>query len=226
MAPYWRFRATSFYADSIPGGVYAADIMYCDWSCELCWSKYGWRGTTPRREFTGAQAARRILEGMDRSGKRGARLSGGEPGLYWDHVLDLAATFAAAEPKAPLIIETSGAGLELSDVDALDAIEGVIVLAFGLKAGSSEGLARLTGMSAEDAEAAHTKQLENFAYAALECERLVAYGTLLDHFTTEEEYGGMQGALAKQGVTRKLALEVFKPFGGTNKYVPDGHGKE
>src|SRR5437870_1694361 len=94
-APYWRFRPTPFYDGMFLNGTYTADIVGCNWTCEGCWSGYGWRGAEDKLSkkrgggtFTPAEVVDRLIRGMKRNAMSGCRISGGEVSMRWDeHVV-------------------------------------------------------------------------------------------------------------------------------------------
>src|SRR4051794_33465354 len=52
-APSHRLRPTDFYDDVYLNGTFTADVAGCNWTCEHCWSKYGWRGSRLDRRIGG-----------------------------------------------------------------------------------------------------------------------------------------------------------------------------
>ncbi|MCW1301314.1 MAG: radical SAM protein [Candidatus Nanoarchaeia archaeon] len=83
LAKYYRFRATRFY-----GGCATADISGCNLRCGYCWSSnVVWRnlGKFCEPEFV----AQRLNEIALRNGFRYCRISGGEPTICKEHLLEV-----------------------------------------------------------------------------------------------------------------------------------------
>jgi uncharacterized Fe-S cluster-containing radical SAM superfamily protein len=159
LAPYWRFRPTTFYDQVFLNG-YTADVVGCNWTCEHCWSKYGWRGVDPEKlpkgggEFSASQVADKLLKGMQRNQQPMCRISGGEATMYWKpHMVNVIREVITRthgqrmhiRGKTPrqgvalgILIETNGSVLTVNMLKALEDDFGQearrIVLAIGMKA--------------------------------------------------------------------------------------------
>src|SRR4051794_39490625 len=203
LAPYYRFRPTDFYDTVFPNGTYTADIAGCNWTCEHCWSKYGWRGldleAMPKGsgEFTSDQVAAKLVKGMERNLQPMCRISGGEASMYWDphmvgvirHMLEMTqgkrmkirgVTEPGVGAAMGICIEANGSVLTVAQLNALEAEFGEearrIVLAIGMKATNAGELARLTGMTAATAERFHKGQMRTLRHLALKAKHLGGFG--------------------------------------------------
>ena len=87
IAPYRRFRPSpQFYTNVFTGGTYCADIIGCPWTCDHCWSAFGWTHdpSQARFELTPEQVVSKLVAGMVRNGAQAGRISGGEATMYWN----------------------------------------------------------------------------------------------------------------------------------------------
>jgi uncharacterized Fe-S cluster-containing radical SAM superfamily protein len=238
-APYMRARPTHFYPE-FANGTYALDIAGCHWTCENCWSSYGWRGKEAPHWWEPDEAVDRAIEGMKRNAQTCARLTGGEASMYWDHLYEFCKIFLdrtqdrvmhipgftqeEGDPLA-LLVETNGSLLSPEKLDMLDDLgEGAyrLILNFGLKATTAEGLADLTGMDLEKAEKFHDQQYENFIYAVRDCERIDVMGSLLDQFTDPEDFARLQRRVQRWFPTGgdNLSILQFKKYPNKPAYTP------
>lgn len=200
LAPYQRFRPTRFY-----DGSYTADVMYCNWTCNNCWSKFGWRTVEPKFELTSDQVVSKLVGGMRRNSMAVSRITGGEPSIYWnDHMQYVAQKFllqtagetvkvAGVRKKQPmvLILETNGTAMTPAGIDAVEAAAGDeawrLHITVGVKASSTPRLSSLTGHTIKTAQRFRGKQMELIEHLA-QPDRIVDFTTLfLDAFTEEEE---------------------------------------
>jgi len=98
---YYRFRGGKWY-----GGIATGDVVGCNLRCKFCWSwRYSYytnKGFFCRPE----EAFNRMLNIAEKRGYRYVRLSGGEPTIAKDHLLDLLKLFS--ETKYTFILETNG----------------------------------------------------------------------------------------------------------------------
>jgi len=82
---YYRFRADRFY-----GGIATADCMGCNMDCAFCWS---YRTRLHPERFGTFYSPEAVVERLVRiaheHGFRAVRISGNEPTLCKDHLLDV-----------------------------------------------------------------------------------------------------------------------------------------
>jgi uncharacterized Fe-S cluster-containing radical SAM superfamily protein len=225
LAPYNRFQKRRFY-----GGCYTADIMYCNWTCEHCWSGFGWRTVPPKMELTSDQVVGKLLTGMRRHGLAFSRISGGEVSIYWrDHMRLVAGKFLeqtegerikveGRRVKQPmrLVLETNGTAIGPPEVEAFEALYGDeaerVQLTIGVKATSAARLADLTGQTPATASRFRGKQLELVRFLS-EPGRTIAWSALfLDAFSDEDELAAFIDELEaiNPGITEGNRIDMQK----------------
>jgi uncharacterized Fe-S cluster-containing radical SAM superfamily protein len=246
LAPYYRFRPTDFYDSVFPNGTYTADIVGCNWTCEHCWSKYGWRNLDvddmPRGgEYTSDQVAEKLVKGMERNLQPMARISGGEASMYWDpHMLGVIRSVlqrtagqrmkirGMTEPGVGMAmgicIETNGSVLTPAMLNALEEEHGEqaarIVLAVGMKATNSDELGRLTGMSAATSERFHKGQMRTLRHLAFKAKHLGWFANYIDEFTDPEDYAKLVREIERKrpGSARLMGIDPYYRSYRTNRY--------
>jgi len=101
---YYRFRGGRWY-----GGIATADCVGCNLCCKFCWS---WRANTcihkVGRFYSGEEVARTILSIARRRGYRQVRVSGGEPTLSMNNLLEILETLEREAFGVLFILETNG----------------------------------------------------------------------------------------------------------------------
>jgi uncharacterized Fe-S cluster-containing radical SAM superfamily protein len=248
LAPYYRFRPTAFYDTVFPNGTYTADIVGCNWTCEHCWSKYGWRGldleAMPKGsgEFTSEQVVTKLVKGMERSNLQPmCRISGGEASMYWDphmvgvirHVLGMTegrrmqirgVTEPGVGAAMGICIETNGSVLTVAQLNALEEEFGEdarrIVLAIGMKATNAGELARLTGMTTATAERFHKGQMRTLRHLALKAKHLGWFANYIDEFTDDVEYARLVRDLERKrpGSARLMGVDPYHRSYQSNRH--------
>lgn len=159
---YYRFRAARFY-----GGIATADCVGCCLRCAFCWA-YD-RAANPERPgsfFSPEQAAARIAEIARRHRLRRARLSGNEPTLAREHLLDLLGRLPRSlgfmlETNGILIGHDAGYAAELATFENLH-------VRVSLKGSTPEEFQRLTGAD-PGAFRLPLQALENLLRAGVSC---------------------------------------------------------
>ncbi|MEM2223411.1 MAG: radical SAM protein [Acidilobaceae archaeon] len=157
---YYRFRIDRWY-----GGIATGDVIGCNLSCVFCWS---WRFKdrpdlgrfyTPREVFYKLLGIAR-MRGLDK-----IRLSGGEPTISRDHLLEVIRLFE--EEGLKFILETNGIliGYDEEYAKALSNYNNIIVRV-SFKGVSREEFHRLTGANPEAFEY-QFRALENLLNAGL-----------------------------------------------------------
>ncbi len=99
---YYRFRRDRWY-----GGVVTGDVVGCNLRCKFCWAwRFTWTGYDKGVLLTAGEAFER-LAGMARRFRVGqVRLSGGEPTIGWEHLVELAELVVGE--GLSFIVETNG----------------------------------------------------------------------------------------------------------------------
>jgi uncharacterized Fe-S cluster-containing radical SAM superfamily protein len=233
LAPYRRFRKTRFY-----GGCYTADIQYCNWVCDNCWSRFGWKTSEPKYELDADEVVKRLVRGMRRHHFIQARITGGEPTLYWDsHLRFVAAKFIEETNRDRrrvglrrlrpfLVVETNGTLLRPDQIEAFEEEVGEdaqrLQITVGLKATSTEKLVELTGHTPRTAERFREKQLELIDFLA-QPERIVGLNiVLLDTFCEDADVqalGDHLDAIRAEG-SEAIEMQTFRTTGwGSQKHA-------
>ena len=140
---YRRFRPARFY-----GGIATADCVGCNLRCRFCWS---WREAVrpeERGEFLAPEAvARRLVDIARGKGFRKARVSGNEPTICPEHLIEVLRLI----PESFLfILETNGIliGLDEAFAGKLARFPNLYVRV-SLKGTTGEEFSMLTGASRE-----------------------------------------------------------------------------
>jgi uncharacterized Fe-S cluster-containing radical SAM superfamily protein len=242
IAPYYKKRPTNFGYGFI-GGSYAIEISGCPWTCSNCWSGFGHRGRPPAFEWTPQEAIEHMLAGMKRNGMQAGRITGGEPAMWWRHMVGLIDQFIAqttgkvmdipgetGRRGVPMhfVIETNGSLTSLRKIDELQAAHGRacrrVFLHFGLKATDAAGLSELTGMPLKAAMAAHQRQLECLVHVAQNTEFDMGV-SFLDKYTDRDAYNAIAAKLDElrppagdRGDSVVIDVLRFRPYRGTTRY--------
>lgn len=249
LAPYYRFRPTDFYDSVFPNGTFTADIAGCNWTCEHCWSKFGWRSFTlddmhrSGGELTSEQVVEKLVAGMKRNSQPMCRISGGEASMYWEpHIVNVIRGVleqtkglrmkirGLTEPEGHALgicIETNGSVLNIDQLQAMEDELGEdarrIVLAVGMKATNASELARLTGMTEKTAERFHKGQMRTLRWLALQAENIGWFANFLDEFTDVDEYAVLLRELERKrpGSARLMGVDPYRRgYRSTTHYTP------
>jgi len=82
---YYRFRPTGFY-----GGIATADTVGCNLRCKFCWSSNSvWNARSAGEFNTSEEVADKLQSIADKKGYHQLRISGGEPTIGKQHLIDL-----------------------------------------------------------------------------------------------------------------------------------------
>jgi len=102
LAPYWRFRGGKWY-----GGIATADIIGCNICCKFCGPRLFMLSKRKRYKYKSSREVAKILIEIARKrGYRFIRISGGEPAIYWEHLLQVLDNVKCE--KFIFILETNG----------------------------------------------------------------------------------------------------------------------
>lgn len=139
MRRYYRFRAARFY-----GGIATADCAGCNLRCLFCWS---WEKVShPSRwgkMYTAGEVAERLMEIARRAGTTRLRVSGGEPTICPEHLLEL---LENVQKTYLFILETNGILLDKDLTSSLASFPNLHVRV-SIKGCKPETFSRLTGAS-------------------------------------------------------------------------------
>jgi len=98
---YYRFRGGKWY-----GGISTGDVVGCNLRCKFCWS-WKYTHTTDKGEFYDPSKAFEKMHSIAKErGYSYVRISGGEPTLSFNHLLELLKLFN--ETNLTFILETNG----------------------------------------------------------------------------------------------------------------------
>lgn len=98
---YYRFRPTGFY-----GGIATADTVGCNLRCTFCWSSASvWNAGENGEFYTANEVAEKLTCIADSKGYHQLRISGGEPTIGKEHLLEVLET---VPKKYAFILETNG----------------------------------------------------------------------------------------------------------------------
>jgi uncharacterized Fe-S cluster-containing radical SAM superfamily protein len=177
---YYRFRGGKWY-----GGIATGDVVGCNLRCKFCWS---WRftHTTDKGFFCSPQEAfENIYRIASERGYQYVRLSGGEPTLSFNHLIELLKLFS--ETSLTFILETNGLliGREPSYAKELAKFSNIAVRV-SFKGATPEEFHMLTSARPEFYEY-QFKALENLIEAGLKPGSEV-YPAIMLSFSTEESY--------------------------------------
>ena len=82
---YYRFRRDRWY-----GGIVTGDVVGCNLRCGFCWAYYfTWGGLDRGRILEPGEAVERLVSMARRYGVPRVRLSGGEPTIGFDHLVEV-----------------------------------------------------------------------------------------------------------------------------------------
>jgi len=145
---YYRFRASRFY-----GGSAVADAVGCNLRCAFCWS---WRvNTAPElygEFYNGEQVGSRLLAIARRHGLRVMRVSGGEPTISMDHLIELLEAIDRKCSSAGMlfVLETNGIVIGSDEAQARRlASFSSLHVRVSIKACSPREFQRVTGACSE-----------------------------------------------------------------------------
>jgi len=136
---YYRFRPTGFY-----GGIATADAVGCNLRCKFCWSGNSvWNAGGTGEFYSAEEVAENLQRIADQKGYYQLRISGGEPTIGRQHLLDLLETI---DTKYLFILETNGIllGYDKNYVKALSVFEHLHVRVC-LKGADAEEFSLFTG---------------------------------------------------------------------------------
>jgi uncharacterized Fe-S cluster-containing radical SAM superfamily protein len=150
---YYRFRPTGFY-----GGIATADTVGCNLRCKFCWSSSSvWDAGSTGEFYSAEEVAGTLQRIADTKGYHQLRISGGEPTIGRQHLIDVLGRINA---KYLFILETNGIllGYDKTYVEAL-SVFGNLHVRVCLKGADPEEFSLFTG--AEKGFEYQMKALEN-----------------------------------------------------------------
>jgi uncharacterized Fe-S cluster-containing radical SAM superfamily protein len=136
---YYRFRPAGFY-----GGIATADTVGCNLRCKFCWSSQSvWDAKNTGEFYSPRDVAERLQRIADSKGYHQLRISGGEPTIGRQHLLEV---LEALPRRYTFILETNGLllGYDKDYVHALSSYPQLHVRVC-LKGADSEEFSLFTG---------------------------------------------------------------------------------
>jgi uncharacterized Fe-S cluster-containing radical SAM superfamily protein len=136
---YYRFRPTGFY-----GGIATADTVGCNLRCKFCWSSNSvWNARNTGEFYSSEEVADTLQSIADKKGYRQLRISGGEPTIGKQHLIDVLENI---KTKYLFILETNGIllGYDKKYIEDLSVFENLHVRVC-LKGADSEEFSLFTG---------------------------------------------------------------------------------
>jgi len=172
---YFRFRGGRWY-----GGVATADCVGCCLKCVFCWGHL--TRDNPREHgkfYTPLQVFSQITKIAEKRGYNKTRVSGGEPTISRDHLLQLLEL--VDQTNYMFILETNGIliGADKTYAQQLSKYDNLYVRV-SIKGCTPEEFSKLTGASPEDFSL-QLKSLENLLDAGVAC-----HSAVMLSFSTKE----------------------------------------
>ena len=136
---YYRFRPTGFY-----GGIATADTVGCNLRCKFCWSSNSvWNARSTGELYSSEEVADKLQIIADKKGYHQLRISGGEPTIGKQHLIDLLENI---KTKYLFILETNGIllGYDKKYIEDLSVFENLHVRVC-MKGADSEEFSLFTG---------------------------------------------------------------------------------
>jgi uncharacterized Fe-S cluster-containing radical SAM superfamily protein len=141
---YYRFRVSKNY-----GGSAVGDVLGCNLGCVYCWC-WSINSKLKLGDYRKPKDVVEILLSIARrDGFRIVRLSGGEPTLCFDHLVNVLKIFASVRRSEVFVVETNGIVLGVNDdyVRRLKPYRSAIVVRLSIKGCSEEEFEKITGFN-------------------------------------------------------------------------------
>ncbi len=173
---YYRFRGGKWY-----GGIATADCVGCNLRCIFCWSDFPRDNPQAEWDLYSPEQVYSKLSGIAASrGYRVLRVSGNEPTICWDHLMELL-ELVERDGRFSFILETNGIligsdGSKARDLSPFTKLH----VRISLKGTCEEEFSMLTGAKPEAFEL-QLRALRNLAY-----EGVPAHPAVMLSFSSEE----------------------------------------
>ena len=185
---YYRFRGGKWY-----GGIATGDVVGCNLRCKFCWS---WRftHTTDKGFFCKPREAfEKMVSIASERGYKYLRLSGGEPTLSFNHLIEILKY--VDETNYIFILETNGLLIGKEKSYAKELAKHRVAVRVSFKGATPEEFSMLTGAKPEFYEY-QFRALENLIEAGLKPGEEV-YPAIMLSFSTEESFNQFKKRLAE-----------------------------
>jgi uncharacterized Fe-S cluster-containing radical SAM superfamily protein len=196
---YYRYRVDRWY-----GGIVTGDVVGCGLYCRFCWvldsvlknpQKVG-------EFYSSIDTADRLLKLLNKSGKGQLRLSGGEPTIGREHLLELLDNFKGKGYR--FVLETNGIllGHDRSYAEALSKYD-FLHVRVSLKGCNENEFSVLTGSEAKGFDL-QIESLKNLIDAKVSC-----HPSVMISFSTERSFKQILTRLSaiSLGFEKKLEIE-------------------
>lgn len=190
---YYRFRDTRFY-----GGSATADVVGCNLRCLYCWS---WKYVTQPQRYGKLYSPVEVAQRLNTMGGKIARLSGGEPLICFDHLIEVISLV-----RKPFILETNGILLDKEKVRILRDFN--VFVRISLKGVDRETFAQITGADGKFFEY-QIKALELLAKEGVPARPAITFNLF-----PSERVDVLQRRLLEISPAYVLELEPFVDYGG------------
>jgi uncharacterized Fe-S cluster-containing radical SAM superfamily protein len=173
---YYRFRADRFY-----GGVATADCLGCNMDCAFCWS-YQTRINPDIGEFyTSAEVAEKLVRIAHKNRFRYVRISGNEPTLCKEHLLEVIRIIKRLDSNIIFILETNGIklGEDENYVEDLTRYDNIHIR-ISFKTGNPENFEMITDRPKEWLEI-QIKAVENL----YSCKKISFHPAIVEDYTND-----------------------------------------
>ncbi len=197
---YWRFRGGRWY-----GGIATADAVGCNLRCAFCWSWQARDRAASIGKFYSPEEVWEQLERIcERRGYRQVRVSGCEPTIAFDHLLQLL-DLVEASGRYLFILETNGIllGARREYAEELGKYSCVHVRV-SIKGCTPEEFSKLT-MAKPEAFELQLKALENLLDAGVSC-----HAAVMASFSTKASFRELLSRLAE--IDPVLAANVEEEY--------------
>ncbi|MEF8832972.1 MAG: radical SAM protein [Candidatus Thermoplasmatota archaeon] len=144
-------KYTDFYTVGVYGGIATGYTVGCNLRCFFCWVGPGRDRPMSHGDFYSTEeTAKKLMSTALKEGVDKVRISGGEPTLCREHLLEVLDRLEGDDALDTFILETNGIlfGNDESYVDEIEQYE-LIYVRVSLKAGFPEEWERKTGAKAE-----------------------------------------------------------------------------
>jgi len=197
---YYRFRGGRWY-----GGIATGDVVGCNLRCKFCWSwRYSYY-TNKGSFYKPAEVFEKLVSIAERCGYRYVRLSGGEPTIAREHLLELLKLID--ETRFTFILETNGLLIGYDESYARDLAKfDNIVVRVSFKGTTPEEFELLTGAERRFYEY-QFRALENLLNAGLKPGRDF-YAAAMLSFSPEENIKAFLHRLASINPVLAQELDV------------------
>ena len=179
---YYRFRGGRWY-----GGIATADVVGCNLRCRFCWSwNKGSHVYTAGQFYSPKDVIKKLLSIALSRGYKYVRLSGAEPTLCKEHLIEILKEIEKMSVRIKFILETNGILIGYDDEFAKELTKfKKLIVRVSIKGTSPELFNKLTGAKPE-AFYLQLKALEKLIEYGMEPGEQV-YPAVMLSFSTEDE---------------------------------------